>query len=102
MSRIIVISRSAELIKKGTDFENSRKKQKKLTILSFNGNKKRKSLLKMDLDTNKLRDLEHLKQQKIPGEFSTAIKVQEFYILTSSYKEKQDHLYIKVRYAKAT
>ena len=54
------------------------------------------------MDSDKLKDLEHLKGQQIPGPFASTLDVEAFYNSTTDYKEKQDRLYIEVWYAKAT
>ena len=56
----------------------------------------------MKKDASKLKDLEHLKGQEIPGPFTRSKDVQSFSTLNIDDKYKQDRLYIEDRYAKAT
>ena len=58
--------------------------------------------LNVKRDASKLKDLEYLKQQQIPGPFTAAEDIQLFIESDIEEKTKQDRLYIEVRYAKAT
>ena len=61
-----------------------------------------KDALNVKKDASKLKDLEYLKQQEIPGPFTTATDVKAFIESDTAEKLKQDWHYIEVCYAKAT
>ena len=61
-----------------------------------------KDALNLKKDASKLKDLEFLKQQQIPGPFTAAADIKTFIESDIEDKIKQDRLYVEVRYAKAT
>ena len=61
-----------------------------------------KDALNLKKDASKLKDLEFLKHQQIPGPFTAVEDIKTFIESDLEDKKKQDRLYVEVRYAKAT
>ena len=113
VSRKLVLNRSADLLKENCNsFKNYRKAAADIKKIRVEWNEKMKELeqkgfdakeaLNLKKDASKLKDLEFLKNQDIPGPFSSAEEVDKYLESPKSDKAKQDRLYKEVRYAKAT
>ena len=61
-----------------------------------------KEALNIKKDSDKLKDLDYLKNQDIRGPFSTVEEVRAFISSDIAKKNKCDRLYIEIRYAKST
>ena len=61
-----------------------------------------KDALNVKKDASKVKDLEFLKQQQIPGQFTAATDIKAFIESDTAEKLKRDRLYIEVRYVNAT
>ena len=59
-----------------------------------------KEALNLTQENKKLKDLAYLKQQKVPGPFTSSNEVQKFMSSCQDSKEKNSRLYLEVRYAK--
>ena len=113
VSRKLVLNRSADLItNNASSFTKYRKAAKDIQRIRVQWNAKMKELeqkgyeskeaLNLKKDASKLKDLEFLKNQQIPGPFTSADDVDMYINSELTIKDKQDRLYIEVRYAKAT
>ena len=113
VSRKLVLNRSSDLLKENcSSFKKYRKAAADIKKIRVKWNAKMKELEKRGFDTkealnlkkdaSKLKDLDFLKTQTIPGPFSSTKDVDMFLESDLTPKEKQDRLYVEVRYAKTT
>ena len=73
----------------------------KLLELQENGYSE-KAILNTKIESQKLQELEYLKQQSNPGPFTSKEQVKTFMEQIPESKEKKQQLYIKVRFQKNT
>ena len=111
VSRKLVINKSADLLSKNSlsGYKSSAKMIDEIKIewtermreLQAKGFEKQ-DLLNLKKDSNKLKDLEFLKQQIPPGPFTKREEVESYMAIAEESKIKNDRLYIEVRYARNT
>ena len=71
-------------------------KMKELDIKGFTA----KEALNLTQENKKLKDLENLKQQEIPGPFTSSKDVLDYMSSCPDSKEKNKRMYLEVRYAR--
>ena len=59
-------------------------------------------LLNIKMDLSKIKDLEYLKQQNPAGPFRSREEIENFMERVEESKQKNDRLYVEVRYARNT
>ena len=112
-SKKMVINKSSDLIEGSkNDFRKFRKQANEIDKIKKNWNEKMKKLAEdgynqkenenIRLEKQKLDDLDFLKQQKVPGPFTTVEEVKSFLESEDESKEKNHRLYIEVRFQKNT
>ena len=113
VSRKLVLNRSADLIKQNAcSFIRFKKEAKLIQEIQVNWTDRMKELQKKGFDekdamnlkkeASKLSDLEFLKNQTIPGPFTSTDDIDK-YMSSSKYQhEQQNRLYVEVRYARVT
>ena len=109
-SRNLVLNRSHDLIKKGCGFKKFRKHKEEIAFLKHDWSLKMKELeikgftakeaLNLTRENKKLNDLSILKEQEIPGPFTSSNEIQIFMNSCPDSKEKNKRLYLEVRYAR--
>ena len=113
VSRKLVLNRSADLIRdNSSSFIKYRKQSKIIKEIQVEWSSKMRDLqkkgyeskeaLNIKKDSDKLKDLDYLKNQDIRGPFSTVEEVRAFISSDIAEKNKCDRLYIEIRYAKST
>lgn len=107
VSRKVVINKSIDLMKDNmsTDFRKFRKEAKLVEEMRIEWNEKMRELQKIgfeekDLvnikkDADKLKDLEFLKKQSIPGPFTTVEEVEQFMINAEESVDKNNIYMLK-------
>ena len=114
-SRKLVLNKSNDLIfnpQTNTSYKNFRKAAKEIKELKINWNLKmlelqekgcsEKAILNTKIESQKLQDLEYLKQQSNPGPFTSTEQVKTFMKQIPEFKEKKQRMYIEVRFQKNT
>ena len=115
MSRKIILKQAEDLVQdtsKSPKFKRYKKEaqcikdikvkwSEKMVLLEKEGYQA-KDALNVKKDASKVKDLEFLKQQQIPGQFTAATDIKAFIESDTAEKLKRDRLYIEVRYVNAT
>ena len=109
-SRNLVLNKSLDIIKQNYTFKLFKKPKEEIAVLRQEWSAKMKALdskgftekeaLNLTQENKKLKDLAYLKQQKVPGPFTSSNEVQKFMSSCQDSKEKNSRLYLEVRYAK--
>ena len=107
-SRNMVLNRSQNQIKISHGFKKFRKQKEEIAFLKHYWSSKMKELEIKDFTANealnlthenkKLSDLSVLKEQEIPGPFTSSNEIQSFMNSFPDSKEKNKCLYLEVRY----
>ena len=109
-SRNIVLNKAHDLIKKSSSYKRFKKTKEEIALLKQNWSVKMRELeikgftakkvLHFSCESKKLSDLAVLKQQKVPGPFTSSKEIQTFINSCPDSKEKNKRMYIEVRFAK--
>ena len=109
-SRNLILNKSHDLIKNNSDFKLFKKEKEVIAVLRKEWSAKMKELdikgftakeaLNLTQENKKLKDLENLKQQEIPGPFTSSKDVLDYMSSCPDSKEKNKRMYLEVRYAR--
>ena len=114
VSRKMVLNRSSDLLEERQpgDFKKFKKEAAAIKEIHIKWNKKmqeleekgysEKELVNSKKEASKLKDLEFLKSQHIPGPFTSNGEIQAFMTSCVESKEKNNRMYREVRYARIT
>ena len=113
-SRKVVVKSSADVLERVApeEFRKYRSQSKEVESIKVNWNKKmrqmqekgyrEKDLLNAKNEEKRLKDLQFLKSQQIPGPFTCKEDVENFMNSCEESPDKVDRMYKEVRYAKAS
>ena len=109
-SRNLILNKSKDLIKQNYDFKLFKKPKEEIAALRQQWSQKIKELdlkgftakeaLNLTEENKKLNDLATLKQQDLPGPFTSSKEVLDYMSSCPDSKEKNNRMYLEVRYAR--
>ena len=114
VSRKMILNKSKDLLSDGKkgEFRKYRKQAKEIKELKLNWNKRmvelqekgfnQNDVVNVKLESQKLKDLEFLKKQSHSGPFTSSKEVSQFMDAVDESKEKNQRMYVEVRFQKNT